>query len=67
MALYFENTKTGKKFKVISWDKTTNEIVLKGEHGEFTETFSKKKFKELNYKPVEVLDKTPEDGDTDDE
>ena len=64
MAMYFENTKSGKRFKVLSWDETTNEVRLKGEFGEFIETFDKKRFKEMNYKPVEVPD---EDDTTDDD
>ncbi len=67
MALYFENTKTGKRFKVLSWDETTGEIRLKGEAHEFTETFSKKRFKEMNYKPVEIPDETPAEAPDDPE
>ena len=49
MDLYFRNTKTGARFKVIRIDKARNEIVLKGEYSEFTEPYDKEKFKRNNY------------------
>lgn len=69
MAVYFENTKTGKRFKVLSWNEETGEVVMKGEVGDpFTETFDKKRFKQMNYKPIEVPDEdATTEGDTDDD
>lgn len=47
--LYFRNVKTGRRFKVIRIDKTTNEIVLKGEYSEFREPYDKDRFQRLGY------------------
>lgn len=55
---YFRNTKTGKRFKVIKLDKTTGEIILKGEYSEFKEQFSKERFQKLGY----VLEKESTDA-----
>lgn len=61
--LYFENVKTGTRFKVVSWDKETNAIILKGPNTEFTETFDKDKFKKMGYKPVQVETPATEDNE----
>lgn len=55
--LYFRNTRTGLRYKVVRLDKSTNEIVLKGEYAEFTETYDKERFKKMGY----ILEKGEED------
>ncbi len=54
--LYFESTKTGKRYEVVRFDKAAGEVVLKGEHAQFTEKFSKERFTAMGYKPVQVDD-----------
>jgi hypothetical protein len=49
MKLYLKNEKTGKKYEIISLDKETNVVTLKGPNAEFTETFDKDRFKRLGY------------------
>ena len=60
MALYFESTKSGKRFKVLEWDDETGVVKLQGEFDPFTEIFDKKRFKSMNYKLVEL----PDEDDT---
>lgn len=67
MALYFENTKTGKQFKVLEWNEATGEVTLQGEFAKFTENFDKKKFKSMNYKLVEIADDTDDTDGSEDE
>ena len=43
------NEKTGKKYKVLAFDKDAGTVRLKGEHGEFTEKYSKERFMQLGY------------------
>jgi len=47
--LYFKNTKTGRRYKVIRIDKEKGEITLKGEYSEFTEPYDRDRFKRLGY------------------
>jgi len=56
--LYFRNEQTGKRYKIVSMDKEAGEVVLQGEHAEFTEKYDKEKFKKLGY----VLEKEVEDA-----
>jgi glutamine amidotransferase-like uncharacterized protein len=58
MKLYFRNTATGKRYDVVRMNKTTGEIVLKGEHAEFTEKYDKERFARLGY----VLEKEVPDA-----
>ena len=51
--LFFRNKKTGKKFKVVRFDKAKGTIVLKGEYREFEEKFDKAKFERLGYELVQ--------------
>ena len=57
-ALYFRNTKTNRKFRVVALDKTKNEITMKGEHAEFTQPYDKEQFRRLGY----VLESIEEEG-----
>ena len=41
MELYFKNTKTGTRFKVIRMDKEKGTVVLEGEYGQFEDKFDK--------------------------
>lgn len=66
--LFFLNTRTGKKFEVIARDTTRNTITLRGTFGDFTEEYSKERFKELGYKPIEeAQDTVPPAEPTDEE
>lgn len=51
--VFFINEKTGKRFEVVSRDQAKGTIVLRGSFGDFTETYSKERFKELGYKLVQ--------------
>ena len=43
------NEKTGKKYKVLAFDKAAGTVRLRGEHGEFTEKYSKERFQQMGY------------------
>jgi hypothetical protein len=46
----FVNTKTGKRYRIIKFDKEAGTITMVGEHGiEFTEPYSKERFSQLGY------------------
>jgi ribosomal protein L15E len=49
---FFVNKASGKKFEVINVDAEKGEITLKGEYAQFTEPFSRERFKALGYRPV---------------
>lgn len=51
--LYFINEKTSKRYKVVRFDKAAGEVVLKGEHAEFSEKFDKAKFENMGYRLVQ--------------
>lgn len=47
----FVNEKTGRKYKVVRFDKEAGKVTLVGERGiEFTEPYSKERFENLGYK-----------------
>ena len=50
--IFYVNEHTGKEFEVIARDKEANTITLKGEYGEFTETFDKERFVAMGYSRV---------------
>lgn len=56
--LYFRNEQTGKRYQIVRMDKEAGEVVLQGEHAEFTEKYDKEKFKKLGY----TLEKEVEDA-----
>jgi hypothetical protein len=46
----FVNQKTGKRYRVVTFNKDAGTVTLVGEHGvEFTEPYSKERFQELGY------------------
>ena len=49
--VYFLNEATGKKYKVVAFDKEAGTVRLKGEHGEFIEKYSRERFEKLGYRP----------------
>lgn len=51
--LYFVHEKTGKKYKVVKYDKEAGMIRLKGETGEFDEKYDQQRFAKMGYKPVQ--------------
>jgi len=59
MKTYFKNTHTGKRYEIVEFDKAEGKVTLRGETAEFTEDYSKEKFKRLGY----VLEKTEDDED----
>lgn len=50
--LYFRNTNTKKKYRVVSIDKATGKIILQGEHSQFEEDYDKARFQRLGYELV---------------
>jgi len=48
--LYLINDKTGRRYDVISYDKESNELTLKGEHFEFKEKYDKANFQKWGYR-----------------
>lgn len=66
-SLYFENTNTKRKYRVVSWDTDTNEMVLEGPHGQFPMIFNKEQFKKLGYRPIQVEDNSVPDVEDDDD
>jgi hypothetical protein len=52
--LFFRNTRTGKRYKVLRWDQDTQEMDLVGEEppaARFTIRFNKEAFKQMGYRP----------------
>jgi len=52
--IFFENSKTARRFEVISFDKENGTVTLQGSHGLIQEDYDKDKFKALGYKLVKV-------------
>lgn len=52
--LWFENTKTKKRYKVVGMDKTKGEITLQGQYAIFTEPYDKERFEKLGYRLVKA-------------
>lgn len=59
MQFVLRNIETGRTYKIISWDRETNEITLQGEFSQFTEKFDKEAFKRWGYR----LEKEPTEAD----
>jgi hypothetical protein len=55
--IYFTNTKTGNKFKLVRMDKDTGIMVLEGEYGQFEEKYDKDWLTKNGY----VLEKVADD------
>jgi hypothetical protein len=55
--LYFRNTTTNKRYKVLKLDKEKNEVVLQGELATFTQPYDKAEFQRLGY----VLEREADD------
>lgn len=55
--LYFKNTRTGKRYEVVSMDKEARTVTLKGQHAEFVEKYDKERFERLGY----ILEKVTEE------
>lgn len=52
--IYFKNTKTGKRYKVVALNPDKGEITLKGEYATFIEKYDKAAFKRMGYVPEQV-------------
>lgn len=55
-ALYFENVRTKKRWRVLALDKVKKEVTLKGELAEFTEPYDRERFEKLGYRLVKEGD-----------
>ncbi len=52
--LFFENTHTKARFKVVSWDKDAGKVTLIGRHNiPFEVDYSQKMFADMGYRPVQ--------------
>ena len=60
--IYFRNTRTNRKYKVVRVDKEKGEITLKGEYSEFVEPYDKERFKALGYVLEKVEEQETEDA-----
>lgn len=50
MAVFFVNSKTGRKYKVLKFDRDAGKVHLQGEAGvEFVENYDKELFQKLGY------------------
>lgn len=48
--VYFENVNTGKRYKVVKFDREAGTVTLIGPHNRpFTEPFSKERFQKMGY------------------
>jgi hypothetical protein len=48
--VFFENVHTGKKYKVVSFDREAGTVTLIGPHNRpFTEKFTKERFQQMGY------------------
>lgn len=56
MALFFVNTNTGKRYKVVHLDRDNGTITLQGETTQFVEPYDKERFKKLGYQLVNESD-----------
>jgi len=63
--LYFEHTKTKKRFKIVEWDEDTGRVKIKGPTSTFTEVFNKDLFKKMGY-TLRQVDEAADEGDDDD-
>lgn len=60
--VFFENTKTGKRYELISIAADRSTVTLKGEYSQFTEPYDKERFKRLGYKLVTENSPEPKDA-----
>lgn len=56
--IFFENTKTGKRYELIGVSPDRSTVTLRGEYSQFIEPYDKERFKALGYRLVTV--KEPE-------
>jgi hypothetical protein len=53
--VYFESIHTKKRYKVVRFDQQAGTVTLLGPHNvEFTEPYSKERFQEMGYRPVQA-------------
>ena len=60
--IFFENTKTGKRYELVGMAADRSTVTLKGEYSEFTEPYDKERFKKLGYRLVNVDTPEPKDA-----
>ena len=54
--VFFENTKTKKRYELVGLSADRSTMTLKGEYAEFVEPYDKERLKQLGYKLVTVND-----------
>ena len=47
--LFFQNIKTGKRYKIVSFNKEQGTVKLQGPHATWEEPYSKERFQQLGY------------------
>ncbi len=47
--MFFVSSKSGRKYEVVSFNKETGDIVLKGQNVPFPDKYDKDRYKELGY------------------
>jgi hypothetical protein len=53
--IFFENIHTKKRYKIVKFDRETGTVELVGPHNvPFTEKYSKERFEEMGYRPVQA-------------
>lgn len=50
--MVLQHARTKKQYEIVKYDKETNIVTLKGEHGTFDETYDVPRFKRLGYTMV---------------
>ena len=51
-AVFFQHTKTGRRYRVVRIDRAANTVTLKGDLAEFQESYDKATFTRLGYELV---------------
>lgn len=50
--IFFEHTKTGKRYEVLGFDEANGTVTLKGVADAFNEPFNRERFEKMGYKLV---------------
>lgn len=58
--MYFVSSKSGRKYEVVSFNKDTGDIMLKGEHAPFPDKYDKARYLELGY--TLVVEEVPDEA-----
>lgn len=53
--IFFESVHTGKRYKIVRFDREAGTVELVGPHGvPFVEKYTKERFEEMGYRPVQA-------------